>query len=115
MASSPTDAAIALTRLGLGARPGEIERVAADPRGWATAQIRPQGAPQPSGAFADTAQRVAQYVDYQSDAGLVRRDRRSAPQAGATSTPMAQTAPAPPSSAARASARTSRVGLPERL
>ncbi|WP_426018371.1 DUF1800 domain-containing protein [Brevundimonas sp. DWR2-3-1b1] len=108
MASSPTDAAIALTRLGLGARPGEIERVAADPRGWATAQIRPQGAPQPSGAFADTAQRVAQYVDYQSDAGLVRRDRRSAPQAGATSTPMAQTAPAPdtdPDAVARREAR----------
>lgn len=81
MASSPTDAAIALTRLGLGARPGEIDRVAADPRGWATAQIRPQGAPQPSGQFADTAQRVAQYVDYQSDAGQVRRDRRTAPEA----------------------------------
>ena len=108
MASSPTDAAIALTRLGLGARPGEIESVAADPRGWATAQIRPQGAPQPSGQFADTAQRVAQYVDYQSDAGLVRRDRRSAPQAGATSTPMAQTAPGPdadPDAVARREAR----------
>ena len=108
MASSPTDAAIALTRLGLGARPGEIERVAADPRGWATAQIRPQGAPQPSGQFADTAQRVAQYVDYQSDAGQVRRDRRSAPQVGATSTPMAQTAPAPdadPDAVARREAR----------
>ena len=108
MASSPTDAAIALTRLGLGARPGEIERVAADPRGWATAQIRPQGARQPSGQFADTAQRVTQYVDYQSDAGQVRRDRRSAPQVGATSTPMAQTAPAPdanPDAVARREAR----------
>lgn len=108
MASSPTDAAIALTRLGLGARPGEIERVAADPRGWATAQIRPQGAPQPSGAFSDTAQRVTQYVEYQSDAGLVRRDRRSAPQVGATSTPMPQTAPAPdadPDAVARREAR----------
>lgn len=108
MASSPTDAAIALTRLGLGARPGEIERVAADPRGWATAQIRPQGAPQPSGAFSDTAQRVAQYIDYQSDAGQVRRDRRSAPQVGATSMPMAQTAPAPdadPDAVARREAR----------
>ena len=108
MASSPTDAAIALTRLGLGARPGEIEHVAADPRGWAVAQIRPQGAPQPSGAFSDTAQRVAQYIDYQSDAGQVRRDRRSAPQAGATSTPMAQTAHAPdtdPDAVARREAR----------
>jgi uncharacterized protein (DUF1800 family) len=108
MASSPTDAAIALTRLGLGARPGEIDRIAPDPRGWATAQIRPQGAPQPSGAFSDTAQRVAQYVDYQSDAGQVRRDRRSAPQVGAASTPMAPTAPAPdtdPDAIARREAR----------
>ena len=83
MASSPTDAAVALTRLGLGARPGEIDRVAADPRGWAMGQIRPQGAPQPSGKFADTAERVAQYIDYQSDAGLVRRDRRAAAPATA--------------------------------
>jgi uncharacterized protein (DUF1800 family) len=98
MASSPTDAAIALTRLGLGARPGEIEGVAADPRGWATAQIRPQGAPQPSGQFADTSQRVAQYIDYQSDAGQVRRDRRSTREVGPTpasvAVGMAQTAPA---------------------
>lgn len=112
MASSPTDAAIALTRLGLGARPGEIDRVAADPRGWATAQIRPQGAPQPSGQFADTGQRVAQYVDYQSDAGQVRRDRRAAPQVSATPASMAaetaQTAPAPdtdPDAVARREAR----------
>lgn len=105
MASSPTDAAIALTRLGLGARPGEIERVAPDPRGWATAQIRPQGAPQPSGAFADTAQRVAQYVDYQSDAGQVRRARRP-PASLAPDT--VQTAPAPntdPDAVARREAR----------
>ncbi|VXB74187.1 DUF1800 family protein [Brevundimonas sp. G8] len=112
MASSPTDAAIALTRLGLGASPGEIDRVAADPRGWATAQIRPQGAPQPSGQFADTGQRVAQYVDYQSDAGQVRRDRRAAPQVGATPASVAaetaQTAPAPdtdPDAVARREAR----------
>lgn len=103
MASSPTDAAIALTRLGLGARPGEIERVAADPRGWATAQIRPQGAPQPSGQFADTAERVAQYVDYQSDAGQVRRDRRP-PTSMASDT--AQTASAAdPQAVARREAR----------
>jgi len=87
MASSPTDAAVALTRLGLGARPGEIDRVAADPRGWAMGQIRSQGAPQPSGQFADTAERVAQYIDYQSDAGLVRRDRRAAAPAPAEAAP----------------------------
>lgn len=37
--------AIAVTRFGLGARPGEIASAAHDPRGWLTAQIRPSGAP----------------------------------------------------------------------
>ena len=36
--------AIAATRFGLGARPGEIEAAAADPRGWLKAQIRPDAA-----------------------------------------------------------------------
>lgn len=99
MASSPTDAAVALSRLGLGARPGEIDRVAADPRGWAMGQIRSQGAPQPSGQFADTAERVAQYIDYQSDAGLVRRDRRAAAPAMAESAPSPAPAPGMPDAA----------------
>lgn len=77
MASSATDAAIALTRLGLGARPGEIDRIAADPHGWATAQIRPEGAPLPAGTFADTAARMAELIDYRSDRGAMRRARRS--------------------------------------
>ena len=80
MASSPTDAAVALTRLGLGARPGEMARVAADPRGWALAQIRPQGASQPSGDFVDTPRRLDEYFDYQSGRALVRRARRQTPQ-----------------------------------
>ncbi|GAW41348.1 hypothetical protein SH203_01752 [Brevundimonas sp. SH203] len=77
MASSPIDAAVALTRLGLGARPGEIARVAADPRGWAMAQIRRQGAPRPPGDLPDTTERLGQYFDYQSAA------RAPAPGAGA--------------------------------
>lgn len=36
--------AIAATRFGMGARPGEIEAAAADPRGWLKAQIRPDAA-----------------------------------------------------------------------
>lgn len=80
MASSPTEAAVALTRLGLGARPGEMTRVAADPRGWALAQIRPQGAPQPAGDFVDTPRRLDEYFDYQSGRALVRRARRQIPQ-----------------------------------
>lgn len=36
---STEDAAIALNRFGLGARPGEIDRIAGDPRAWLTRQI----------------------------------------------------------------------------
>ena len=41
------DAALAVTRFGLGARPGEIAEAAHDPREFLHAQIRPQGADQP--------------------------------------------------------------------
>ncbi len=33
------EATIAATRFGLGAAPGELDRIAADPRGWLTAQV----------------------------------------------------------------------------
>jgi uncharacterized protein (DUF1800 family) len=73
MAASSTDAAVALTRLGLGARPGEIAQVAADPRGWALAQIRPSGAPQPDGTFQTTDQRMTAFLAYRGSEGP-RRD-----------------------------------------
>jgi uncharacterized protein (DUF1800 family) len=41
------DAAIAVTRFGLGARPGEIDDARRDPKGWLTAQITRSGADQP--------------------------------------------------------------------
>ena len=43
------NAAIAVTRFGLGARPAEIEAARADPQGFLKAQIRPEGADQPEG------------------------------------------------------------------
>ena len=49
--SRSLDAAVALTRFGLGAKPGEIDAVAADPRGWLEAQARPDGAAIPEGRF----------------------------------------------------------------
>ena len=51
MASVTKDlqAAIAVTRFGLGARPGEIDAAKGDPQGWLKAQIRRQGADQPQG------------------------------------------------------------------
>lgn len=42
--------AIAATRFGLGARPGEIERAAVDPRGWLLAQTEPGAASTVAGA-----------------------------------------------------------------
>jgi uncharacterized protein (DUF1800 family) len=66
------NAAIALTRFGMGARPGEIDAVAGDPRGWLEAQVRPGGAPQPEGAFASTVQRVQDLQGYRQ-AGQERR------------------------------------------
>lgn len=47
MADTALIGAIAVTRFGLGARPGEIERASRDPVGWLRAQIRPEGADQP--------------------------------------------------------------------
>ncbi|WP_174301959.1 DUF1800 family protein [Caulobacter sp. S45] len=44
------DAAVAVTRLGLGARPGELELARSDPRGWLSAQITPVGADLPHAA-----------------------------------------------------------------
>ena len=44
------EAAIAVTRFGLGARVGEIEAASADPQGWLKAQIRRDGADLPCAA-----------------------------------------------------------------
>jgi len=47
MPDQNADAAIAVTRFGLGARRGEIELASSDPRGFLRSQIRPEGAEQP--------------------------------------------------------------------
>lgn len=58
-------AAIAATRFGLGARPGEIAAARSDPRGFLAAQIRPQGADQPLAEAESSAQRLSDFRDYQ--------------------------------------------------
>lgn len=65
-------AAIAATRFGLGARPGEIDAARDDPRGFLTAQIRPEGADQPQGGEG-SAQRLAEVSDYQ----MQKRDAKA--------------------------------------
>ncbi|HEY1559485.1 MAG TPA: DUF1800 family protein [Caulobacteraceae bacterium] len=68
-------ASIAVTRFGLGARPGEIDRARANPREFLLAQIRPAGALQPQPAAPNSAQRLSELRDYQ-------RDRKQARQSG---------------------------------
>ena len=52
-------AAIAVTRFGLGARPGELEQARRDPQGFLRSQIRRSGADQPPGPAATSAERLA--------------------------------------------------------
>jgi uncharacterized protein (DUF1800 family) len=65
LADQDIRAAIAATRFGLGAKPGEIAAARRDPQGFLTGQIRRQGADQPPGTPAATAQRMAEFRDYQ--------------------------------------------------
>jgi uncharacterized protein (DUF1800 family) len=57
--------AIAATRLGLGARPGEIKATRSDPRGRLLAQIRAAGADQPRANAPTSWERFSEVRDYQ--------------------------------------------------
>ncbi len=67
MADRDLDAAIAVTRFGLGARTGEIAQAHGDPRGFLKAQIHAQGAEQPQADPETAQQRLAEFRDYQQD------------------------------------------------
>jgi uncharacterized protein (DUF1800 family) len=59
-------AAIAVTRFGLGAKPGELTAARGDPQAWLQAQIRPvQGADQPETPAPDAAARLIEFREYQ--------------------------------------------------
>jgi uncharacterized protein (DUF1800 family) len=58
------DAAIAVTRFGLGARPGEIAAAANDPKGWLKAQIRTEGAERFETSGETSAMRMAEYREF---------------------------------------------------
>src|SRR5262249_52635472 len=45
------EAAIAANRFGFGARPGELNAIASDPRGWVKSQLGPQPLPAPIAAL----------------------------------------------------------------
>jgi uncharacterized protein (DUF1800 family) len=57
-------AAIAVTRFGLGARPGEIATARENPKAWLKAQVTRPSAPQPEGPLEDSAARFAAYKEY---------------------------------------------------
>jgi len=68
-------AAIAVTRFGLGARPGEIDAAGADPRGFLIAQIRREGADIPQDGGESAAQRFEQMRDYQRQQKAARQKK----------------------------------------
>lgn len=71
--SSVLQAAIAVTRFGLGARPGELDDAAHDPKGWLRGQIRPAGADQPRVDAESAASRIQGFRVYQQDRRAMRR------------------------------------------
>ena len=68
-------AAIAVTRFGLGARPGEIDAARGDPRGFLIAQIRREGADGPEDGGETSAQRFERMRDYQQRQKAARRKK----------------------------------------
>lgn len=68
-------AAIAVTRFGLGARPGEIEAATADPKGFLSAQIRRQGADLPQDGGETSAQRFEAMRDFQQQRNMERKQK----------------------------------------
>jgi uncharacterized protein (DUF1800 family) len=67
-------AAIAATRFGLGARPGEIAEAARDPQGWLKAQIRREGADQPQAGGETAAQRIADLREFQQQRRMEKQE-----------------------------------------
>ena len=87
------DPAIAVTRFGLGARPGEIEAASADPRGWLLAQVRPAGAAAPSGAWPTARDRLAALAGFHDQIKSLRADfdhRPPSPMTPAVLSPVSQ-------------------------
>jgi uncharacterized protein (DUF1800 family) len=66
------DAAIAVTRFGLGARPGEIAQAGKDPRGYLKAQIRREGADIFKTDGETTNQRLAEFQAYRRERAMAR-------------------------------------------
>ncbi len=77
LADQDMRAAIAVTRFGLGAKPGEIALARPDPQGFLRNQIRRSGADQPAGPSSTSAQRMAEFREYQRERREVRAEKAS--------------------------------------
>ena len=84
-----TMAAIAVTRFGLGARPGELEKAKIDPRGWLKAQITRGAADQPPGQLANSAERTIAYREQQQARQQAQRQQANAAPARPGAAPQA--------------------------
>ena len=64
-------AAIAANRFGLGARPGELQAIAGDPRGWLKAQLKPEERlPAPYGALPTTVAASGEFLTWLRGLGI---------------------------------------------
>ncbi|MFT4251257.1 MAG: DUF1800 family protein [Caulobacter sp.] len=70
-------AALAATRFGMGARPGEIDAARSDPRGFLADQIRRDGADLPRGDGDSAATRFAAFADYRMERRAMRQEARA--------------------------------------
>ena len=73
------DTAIAVTRFGLGARPGDLAAAAGDARAWLMAQIRRTGADLPAGALPDSRDRMMALVAYRDQIKTLKADAAAKP------------------------------------
>ncbi len=72
------EAAIAVTRFGLGAKPGEIAAARADPRGYLADQIGAGGADQPQADMAGSAERFSELRQFQQERKAARKNSSQA-------------------------------------
>ena len=74
MTLQATSGAIAVTRFGLGARPGELATASANPQGWLKAQITASGGEQPQGPLPTGRAAFAAYTTALQDFRQIKRD-----------------------------------------
>ncbi len=94
MTQSSSEAAIAVTRFGLGARPGEMAAASVDPRGWLRAQVTPStGAEQPRGPLPSGHDRFNAYTAALAQFRTTKLDATASAQASTTESSIPPGAP----------------------